>query len=294
MNQPADGHAKDRLFPWMPLSFMLLIALGFGLIRYVDSEAVHSLGHALIIAGILGLTVDYYAKKHLIKEAARDIDKYLLGYALPTAMQDTIREVRDTKIVRRDWTCTYTISPHPERAQHIILATDFSFEAVNITHRRQLYTSELALDRYTSPTIELLSCESNDRLANYNLSGPALATLVNSYNAANADAATIAIKGRTTELEPKATYERLYYKYRVKYSQIYPDIGSDHFQFDLPAIPTIGVCIIVNHPSDFEIQFHSKPEEAGTTRAVWSDPKVFLRGEIITIWWQRKLATGES
>lgn len=278
---------KDRSILWMRVFFVLLIVGGLIFIGCFHGEFVHSLGHALIVAGILGLTVDYYVKRHLVKEAARDIDKYLLGYALPPELQEKIREVRETKVVRRNFVCTYTISPS-DSEKKIKLEAHLTFEVENITSGLQDYTQELALDEHNSPVIALMCCETNDKSQKYCLEGSALAKQIAEFTKANPGAATVEVSAKKVELQPKSRYSYLNYKFHARYSQTCPEIGSEYFRFDQPYIPTIGVSIVVNHPKGFAINFppERKPEKVEPGKAEWSDSKVFLRGEIITIWWR--------
>ena len=69
------------------LLLVLLMILGVGITYLGSSDLVHMLepiGHALIISGLLGLTVDGYVKKHLLREASQDIAKYLTGKRVRT------------------------------------------------------------------------------------------------------------------------------------------------------------------------------------------------------------------
>ena len=266
----------------MWIVFVLLIGAGLFCIKYSHDGFIHSLGDALIIAGILSWTVDYNVKKHLIRDAVRDIDKYLLGYALPSDLQDKVREIREARIVRRHFVCEFTISPIQNEKQ-IMLESIITFQAQNITNREQPYTAELALEKRNSPEIAFMSCMSNDAQAKYHLKGSDL------LNRADSDSPLIDVQAQTLWLLPQSQsrFPFITYEFKSKYSQIFPEVGTEYFQFDQP-YPTIGATIIVNHPQQFKIHFPSKPKKAQLTRSEWSNPRVFLQGAIITIWWERK------
>jgi hypothetical protein len=59
------------------------------------------LADGFIVAGVLGATVDWALKKALV----RDVGAIFIGWALPQAVRNYIRDVSQTAIVRRD--CHY-------------------------------------------------------------------------------------------------------------------------------------------------------------------------------------------
>src|SRR5438128_224416 len=85
---------------WVEKLFVLIVIpialIGGGVclirwpVRFVGVEFSISIGHALIIAGILIASVDYYVKSHLVKEASRDIGEYLLGFPLPEEVRSKL------------------------------------------------------------------------------------------------------------------------------------------------------------------------------------------------------------
>jgi len=128
-----------------------------------------------------------------------------------------------------------------------------------------------------------MSCTSNDAQAEYCLKGSDL------LNQADSDSPMIDVQARTLWLLPQSQkrFPFINYEFKANYSQKLPEIGSEYFQFDQP-YPTIGATIIVNHPPQFKIHFPSKPRKAELTRSEWTNHTVFLRGAMITIWWELK------
>lgn len=57
----------------MWIVFLVLIGTGLFCLEYSHEGFIHSLGEALLIAGVLSWTVDYNVKKHLIREAVRSL-----------------------------------------------------------------------------------------------------------------------------------------------------------------------------------------------------------------------------
>jgi hypothetical protein len=269
---PTKEH-KDTM---MRALFIALIVLGILSIWRYHNEFVHALAHAFIIAGILGLTVDYYAKRHLLREAARDIDKYLLGYKLPDELQNKLKEIRNAEVVRRDIRFTYTIESIAGEKK-IRLHADLTFEVENFTNVKQAYTAELAMENHLSPKVTLMACITNDKTQQYELRGAALKP--------KPRGAVVEFAAKTIWLLPKSKFSYINYKFHHEYCQTFPDTGSEYFQFDQP-YPTIGATIIVKHPKNFRIDFSSESKSPEPGKTEWTDPKVFLRGEIITMWWR--------
>ena len=63
-----------------------------------------SVGDALLVAALLAVTVDRYIKSDLIREASKDVHKYLVGYHLPEELKERIQEMMCEPIIRRDCT----------------------------------------------------------------------------------------------------------------------------------------------------------------------------------------------
>src|SRR6266702_5683670 len=69
-----------------------------------------SIGEALFVAAILGFTVDKYIKEFLVREASKDIFKYLVGYKLPEGIQNRLRDLMGTSLIRRNYQVIYTLT----------------------------------------------------------------------------------------------------------------------------------------------------------------------------------------
>src|SRR5437870_4022226 len=73
----------------------------------VKRELLRGFGEALLIAGFIAATVDQYVKRRLLWETSHDISKYLIGYNLPPEIQDQIRELMGTAIIRQGFEQRY-------------------------------------------------------------------------------------------------------------------------------------------------------------------------------------------
>jgi len=97
------------------LTFLMLFLVGLGL-YYVPNtwwpwpwlnSIQHLLSHALMVAGILGGTVDSFLKRALI----RDVGSIFIGWALPQEVRNYIRDVSQTDLVRKNFRAHYKLTP---------------------------------------------------------------------------------------------------------------------------------------------------------------------------------------
>jgi hypothetical protein len=116
---------------------------GAGLWRYPEGSP-HSLSEGAVVAGAIILFVDPLLKKRLLKEFARDLFPYMIGFDLPVQIKDRLREmVSDTKLYRRDMTMICTFSGKDDDVK-----IDFktAFTLVNPTPRALTYRHHLAFE----------------------------------------------------------------------------------------------------------------------------------------------------
>src|SRR5215467_11251403 len=78
-----------------------LVALGAGAIAWCPYELGVKIGEAVLVAGILSVTVDLYLKHKLQEEAARDIFHYILGLKLPEELGNNLLAFASEKRVYR-------------------------------------------------------------------------------------------------------------------------------------------------------------------------------------------------
>ena len=86
---------------------------------------------ALLIAGILTMTVDPFIKRRARAEATRDIFHHLLGFNLPLIIRERLQEmVEKTKLYRRGTTLHMVMS---ESGDSVVFDVEMEFEVVNPT-----------------------------------------------------------------------------------------------------------------------------------------------------------------
>jgi hypothetical protein len=100
--------------------------------------------HALMVAGILGATVDTFLKVALI----RDVGSIFIGWALPQEVRNYIREVSQTSLVRTS-------------RQHYRFAVEGNEVVIDVTDECDVYNYSTGIRRYR-PHISLDTVERPD------------------------------------------------------------------------------------------------------------------------------------
>ena len=94
----------EKLIERTPVKYISLVlgAIGIWLVwEFPPGYFRYSIGEAAVIAALLMLLVDPFLKARLLKEAARDIFEYLLGFDQQPQLKERLkRSVFDTKLFR--------------------------------------------------------------------------------------------------------------------------------------------------------------------------------------------------
>jgi hypothetical protein len=138
------------------LTFLGLIVGGI-VFRLVDEflwhcSILHVLGDALIVAGILGATVDYFLKRALV----RDVGSIFIGWALPNEIRQRIREISQTSIVLQDYSMHIRLTMSGDE---VILDQTVSWSVYNFSTGKEKYQSMFAVDLFEKPDKEITRCE---------------------------------------------------------------------------------------------------------------------------------------
>jgi hypothetical protein len=113
---------------------------------------IDHLSIALVVAGVLGVTIDTYLKRALI----RDVGAIFIGWALPQEVRNYIREASQTAIVLRNYQAHYSLTIV---GNEVVIDVTYSWDVYNYSTGRQKYVSGLAEDRHERPEVEAIRCE---------------------------------------------------------------------------------------------------------------------------------------
>jgi hypothetical protein len=254
-------------FNWV---LVISFVVGLELQRWFPSGLGYSFGEALLIASILGATVDWYLKRRILREASADISKFLLGYSLPRDIQDQIRNLMQTSLLRRGFEIRYEILRLG--ADRCKLNVDASFLLENFTNKPQPYTQSLAFEAEENPQIKELRLDSSDTKARYCLREGDRLTVQRTGG--------VKATGPGLKIGPLAwgkTY-RFGYRYSIEFPSSYPDILS----FDTI---TSGVVVRIIAPADLEV-VAGVDDTCDVSPDRYEYKRVFLPGQHIRIRWK--------
>jgi hypothetical protein len=113
---------------------------------------IEKLGEALLIASVLAITVDKYSKTRVAKEVAQDVWKAIIGHPLPTEIQDFLKLLANTHLLRRDWDIRYVFSKNPD-PHKINIRVEVKFMLQNLSDTTQPYQQKLQLEKHDNPRV---------------------------------------------------------------------------------------------------------------------------------------------
>ncbi len=146
--------------------FVLALVLGGLLIwfacAYSDHEFIKAFGDALVIAGVIGLSLELIAASTLIEHTSKELSSRLVGYGLPKQAQALINSlVHETKRVYREYKRTFRILRIDGRPGVVRVETTVAYLVVNYGRAPEKYRPMLdESDRY-SPQITALQYGDN-------------------------------------------------------------------------------------------------------------------------------------
>lgn len=258
---------------------VLLMALGAILaladLGLPNPEFFQTVGHALFVAGLLASTVDLYFKKILFKEGANDISKFLLGYKLPTEVQDRIRTLMSTQLVRRDYHITLTF-PDPIADSPIPVTVEQSFDFDNITESRIWCTHTHAFDQSDEVSgLEIWADRPQE--AQYRLA-------IQDEALRDTHLGKAEVTWPTMKIPAHNFSRKLKYRYGLKFVMNQKHVRDGHnFNFH---IPTINLTIDVKGPKDLEaVVLLPEPDKSGGNH--WEYHRLLTPGESIRVQWSR-------
>lgn len=127
-------HSERKL--WLLATAMVAAGL---LISLFGGEHGRAPGDALLIAGLLAVTVDRYVKLRLREDIAHDVFFAALGIHLPDKLKEEILAIGDCRLVRREMQVNYKLTPLTTEPL-VLCETEVSFGMENLTHQLQEYT----------------------------------------------------------------------------------------------------------------------------------------------------------
>jgi hypothetical protein len=212
--------------------FLALCALG-GFLLWVSPSGhfFHSLGEALLIAGLLVPFVDPMLKGRLLRQASKGIFHYLLGFDQQPEIKDHLKSlVFDTNIFRKNFYAKCVLSPIQSSRR---LNLECNFEVLNPTNEAHKYARLVQCERVEKPTIHSMTLISQQE--NYNKT-PELA---------NKGDGPVVLEACAGVIEIQPSLKGITYRFGTNFSTIYP---LEFFYALHVGVPTIGISVEVVPP----------------------------------------------
>jgi hypothetical protein len=245
-----------------------LIAVGLLVGTLSELAIVQELRVALVIAGILAVTVDPLIKGKAHREAVRDVFHHMLGFNLPLPIRNRLLEiVTNTTVYRENAALRVALS---ESGDWLVFDVEMEYEVVNPTLYTVPFQPRLEFETGEHPTLRSVTCFGEPDYGSR-------ATL----EPKKTEPSVIAYCGRAIDLAPG---ERR--RFKCEYTMEYPLVLSfyiQHFQY-----PTIGLALTVKHPPSLATpaQFQSDGE--------WRYTRLFMPGDHMQIKWERRASAQGS
>jgi len=112
----------------------------------------YSMGEAAVISALLMFLVDPFLKARLLKEAARDIFEYLLGFDQQPQLKERLKRlVFDTKLFRGNFNARYKLLPQVD------------FELVNSTKEAIEFPYKMDFEQAENPRLDSVTLVSSEK-----------------------------------------------------------------------------------------------------------------------------------
>jgi hypothetical protein len=158
IHRTSGGDVVSRFFHKYRAFFIFsgLFLSGFGLHFWQDHWWLHSTAHALsdalMVAGLLGATVDRLLKNDLI----RDVGSIFIGWALPDEIRNYIREVSNTSLVRRNYRAEFAFVANGD---DVVIDVTEEWDVFNYSSGTRPYQSHMAISLIDYPSRDHIRCE---------------------------------------------------------------------------------------------------------------------------------------
>ncbi len=156
-------HPKYLEVLGQPTVLLALLVLGavMSWSAHVGNEGygfMEPLGHALLIAAFLALTVEGTIRVRFAREVSKDVAGALMGYRLPVELQDHIRDsMRAVNLVLADYRTEFRFSAIPSDVTRIAVDVRTEFRVVNYGKEDAPYQSVLQAEELHAPRFHSLN-----------------------------------------------------------------------------------------------------------------------------------------
>jgi hypothetical protein len=249
---------------------ILLIAAGlFTIWRFPNYRIASAAADAILIAGVLALTVDYFLKRDLLTEASRGIFVHLLGFEHRPEVKEKLQQlVFDTKLLRKSLDLRCEIEP---RGGYNEFTVEYDSEILNPTHNALDYSVQIDVDAAHKLEVLRMSFSSSDGKIAWNVNNPPVK---------QEEPGVDLVKGKRFSIEPE--HKGIIYRASVKYRiRVFP--GYSQFY---TGVPTLRIRLrVIGVPPEYET---SATKATVTNKDDWQYESIMMRGDHITLRWRKR------
>ncbi|HYL62096.1 MAG TPA: hypothetical protein VE077_05690 [Candidatus Methylomirabilis sp.] len=247
----------------------LLVAVGLLVGTFSEAAILQELRVALVIAGVLAVTVDPLIKGKAHREAVRDVFHHILGFSLPLPIRDRLLDiVKNTTLYRENAAMRVALSESGER---LVFDVEMEYEVVNPTLHTEPFQPRMEFETGEHPTLRSVTCFGEP---DYGTG----ATLEHKKT----EPSVIGYWGRKIYL---ASAQRR--RFKLEYTMEYPlalGFYIQHFQY-----PTIGLALTINHSAGLVVT--ATPAQSQSD-GEWRYTRLFMPGDYMQIKWERPAPVG--
>jgi hypothetical protein len=265
-----------------PFTVVAAVGIAFHLLaRWCSRHILGVFGDALIVTGVLGLTLELFAVRFLIERVALDVAEKLAGRGLPSALQTLIHDLVGTRIVRENYVKSYRFSD-PDSDGNVSVDVTIRFIARNYSGSTVQYPPSIQEETFYSPEFKYMEYGTATSPATVLREEQILKlTTVDPYTHVKSMFAP-PIDLPSVHADSNARCDVLL-KYGLKMREEYSDVTSF-------GGATLGATLEIDYIPD-ALEFVSggddKVRHAPDSRT-WYFDRPFINGQHIRAWWFRK------
>lgn len=243
---------------------ILLIVVGSLMLGFWRQNIARDFGTAILISGVLTVTVDPYIKGRTKRETALDIFHHMLGFKLPEKIQERLKHiVETTEWYRTDNKIRCVVS---ESGDDVLFNIEQEFRIRNATQYTLCFEPAMDFEMTEYPSLDRVICLDDPQYGQDAVLTPD-----------PKEPKALAYKGKPIRIAPDGVCG-LKYEYRVQ-RPFRSGVFSLYFKY-----PTIGLSLTVKSSDKLRI---TASQENFVCSGEWRYDKLFMPGDHIDIRWER-------
>jgi hypothetical protein len=279
-HRAANGDALMRWTQkyWSLIVFFALVAVGLILHFFYQHDwplysTFHAFADALIVAGLLGATVDRFLKHDLM----RDVGAIFIGWALPDEIRNYIREVSNTSLVRRNYRAEYVFTASED---DVVIDASEEWEVFNYSTGVRKYQPHMAINLVESPSRDHIQCDftTNGRTKVYT------AKKLDTEHREKEETRVIyrlpKSSLRAQDIEDRRTAASCRVKWQYRITKKRNDVILTY-----STLPTIGITVLIRCNCGLKFEFDPEKAEHAENSSEWRYPGLFMPRQAFSIRW---------